>query len=43
MTKKEKEIIIVLTQTIKTLQECMFKINERLNNLEKVEKQNEQN
>ena len=41
MTEKEKETFIVLTQTIKLIQECIFKINERLNKLEKVEGQNE--
>jgi|TARA_R100000700_G_C3141493_1_gene123184 hypothetical protein len=36
MTEKEKEYFIALTQTVKLIQECIFKVDERLKKLEEV-------
>ena len=36
MTEKEKENFIALTQTVKLIQECIFKVDERLKKLEEV-------
>ena len=36
MTVKEKEYFIALTQTVKLIQECIFKVDERLKKLEEV-------